>query len=358
VRRVVYLDNLRVLLTVLVIVQHLAEGYTDVGEWYYQEPPSGPVSNTVLLFLMGLNQAFFMGFFFLIAGYFVPEALERKGTAPFVRDRLVRLGLPLVVYVFLLNALLSRLGGQEGWPMSPGPMWFLEILLLFTLAYVVARPALPRPGRLRIDVASTTWLAVAMGLGSFLVRTQSPLNVWWTVPALQPAHVTQYLCLFAVGVFASGSDLGGRIPPDLTRHWRRVMLGATGAVLAAFFTTGAAAGGPERLDAVRGGWTWESLVVSLWEQLFAVGIIVNLLREFRARRNVAGPVLSAAARSTYAVYVAHPIVVVLVAVVLRPLPVPSLMKFLIAAPVAIIALFAGARQAREMVFLRRVLWHR
>lgn len=63
-RRLVYLDNLRVLLTILVILHHIAQAYTDVGEWYYREPVSGGVSAIFFLFLMAVNQAFFMGLFF------------------------------------------------------------------------------------------------------------------------------------------------------------------------------------------------------------------------------------------------------------------------------------------------------
>ena len=84
-RRVAYLDNLRVLLVVLVILHHFGETYTDVSEWYYEEPPSDPVSSVFLLFVMAVNQAYFMGLFFLIAGYFVPPSLVRKGYGAFVR---------------------------------------------------------------------------------------------------------------------------------------------------------------------------------------------------------------------------------------------------------------------------------
>jgi len=45
--RVTYLDNLRILLTILVIVHHVAASYGEVGVWYYTEPVSGPVSAIV-----------------------------------------------------------------------------------------------------------------------------------------------------------------------------------------------------------------------------------------------------------------------------------------------------------------------
>lgn len=355
-QRIAYLDNLRVLLVVLVILHHFGETYTDVSEWYYEEPPSDPASSVSLLFVMAVNQAYFMGLFFLIAGYFVPPSLVRKGDGPFVRDRLLRLGIPLALYVFVINGFVTRIGGQQqGWPLSPGPLWFVEILLLFTLVYVAVRRWLPRVGPLRIDVATTTALAVAMGVGSFLVRTRIPVTVWLEFPTIQPAHVTQYACLFAVGIWASGSDLGGRIAPGVTRYWRGVMLGATAAIVVVFFSTEWAGGGQADLGPFMGGWTWQSLATSLWEQLLGVGMIVNLLRTFRERWNTAGPVLSSAAASSYAVYVVHPIVVVLLAVILHPVAVPSLAKVAIALPIAVVVLFAAAPWLRRAPLLGSVL---
>lgn len=272
-----------------------------------------------------------------------------------MRDRLLRLGVPLALYFFVLNGLVAWIGGrQEGWPLGPGPMWFAEILLLFTLGYVAVRRALPRVGPLRIDVATTTALALAMGAGSFLVRTQVPVNVWLPFPTIQPAHATQYACLFAVGIAASRSDPGEQIAAQVSRYWRAVMLAATAAILVVFFSMGGATG-QANLDAFVGGWTWQSLAVSVWEQLFAVGMIVNLLRGFHEARNTAGPILSAAAASSYTVYVFHPIVVVLLAVALRHLPVPSLAKFAIAAPIAVLVMFAAARWVRMAPLIRRVL---
>lgn len=355
-RRVVYLDNLRVLLVVLVILHHFGETYTDVSEWYYEEPPSGLVSSAVLLALMAANQAYFMGLFFLIAGYFVPPSLARKGAGAFVRDRLLRLGVPLALYVFVINGVVTRMGGQqEGWPLSPGPMWFVEVLLLFTLAYVGVRSLLPRLAPPRVDVATTTVLAVALGIGSFLVRTRFPVNVWLPFPTIQPAHATQYVCLFAVGIWASGSDLGGRLGPGVSRYWHGLMVGVTTVLVTAFVATGGARGGREGLDPFLGGWTWQSLATSLWEQIFGVGMMVNLLRGFRERRNTAGRMLSSAAGSTYAVYVFHPIVVVLLALLLRPLAIPSLAKVAIGVPIAVVVLFAAARYVRSAPLLRRVL---
>ena len=50
-------------------------------------------------------QAFFMALLFFIAGYFAAAAYDRKGFAPFVRDRLLRLGVPTLVYMLVIGPL-------------------------------------------------------------------------------------------------------------------------------------------------------------------------------------------------------------------------------------------------------------
>jgi len=48
-------------------------------------------------------QAWFMGFLFLLAGYFVPISFDRKGAGKFVADRAYRLGTPSLIYVVFVQ---------------------------------------------------------------------------------------------------------------------------------------------------------------------------------------------------------------------------------------------------------------
>jgi hypothetical protein len=56
---------------------------------------------------MLMNQAFFMGCFFLLAGFFTPGSYDRKGGRSFLADRLLRLGVPLLIYEFVLGPLAT-----------------------------------------------------------------------------------------------------------------------------------------------------------------------------------------------------------------------------------------------------------
>ena len=135
--RLLFIDNLRILLICLVVVQHLSVTYGATGFWYYRDPAADPFTRTFLTIYDGIPQASGMGIFFLIAGYFTPGSFDRKGMARFLRDRLMRLGTPWLLYELLLDPLVVYLAsGLHG---STGP---------FTapIYYILARLPMGRSG--------------------------------------------------------------------------------------------------------------------------------------------------------------------------------------------------------------------
>ena len=93
-------DLLRGYMTVLVLFHHAAITYGAIGGWYYHEvKPAASLQGTLLVLFCTTNQAYFMGLFFLIAGYFTPSAIARKGSRRYLADRALRLGLPLLFSV-------------------------------------------------------------------------------------------------------------------------------------------------------------------------------------------------------------------------------------------------------------------
>ena len=62
------------MLIVLVICHHAAVTYSHVGGWYYLDGPKpGLIPSFLFATFETFNQAYFMGFLFLIAGYFLPR---------------------------------------------------------------------------------------------------------------------------------------------------------------------------------------------------------------------------------------------------------------------------------------------
>jgi fucose 4-O-acetylase-like acetyltransferase len=103
--RIFYIDNLRIFLIALVVLHHLSITYGASGDWYYNEVEGDTFTTLILTGFTASNQSFFMGLFFLISAYFTRISLERKPIGTFVKDRLIRLGIPLIIFYFLLSPL-------------------------------------------------------------------------------------------------------------------------------------------------------------------------------------------------------------------------------------------------------------
>jgi hypothetical protein len=145
--------------------------------------------------LVGFNDTFFMSLLFFLSGPFVWQSLVRKGTAKFLRDRLLRLGLPFVVATALLAPLayypthLQSPGhsGFDGfwrqwtslgqWP--AGSAWFVWVLLVFdciaALLFVVA-PKWGAALRALTSGASRRPMVFVAALIAISASVRSPLN--------------------------------------------------------------------------------------------------------------------------------------------------------------------------------------
>jgi glucan biosynthesis protein C len=154
-QRLPYLDNLKVLLVVGVIAVHSAVTYGFDGTWYlesYDEMAGGLVDALTVVIVIGW--LFGLGLFFLIAGRLSGPSLDGKGPRRFARERLIRLGAPVLAYTLVVSPALEYFdyreneGGTGGfwsffrdqiWHFGPGPTWFLEALLAFSLGYALLR---------------------------------------------------------------------------------------------------------------------------------------------------------------------------------------------------------------------------
>ena len=364
---VYYIDNLRVLLTCLVVLEHLSITYGAEGDWYYRDPQTSKLATLVLTVFVATTQAFFMGFFFLIAAYFTPTSLARKGLNRFLGDRILRFGIPLLFYTLVLNPVvvaivrLNRFEGSYvelllqhyGGMLSIGPMWFVLNLLLFTLAFVCVQ----RLRRMEVregpeagpSLQATIMVAIALGVTSFLVRIQYPIGYWIPGLHLMPAYAPQYLAFFAVGILAGERGWRGDLSPRLVRYWRWA---TPLAILGAFVWFGV----NQPLDlSPPGGLNWRSFVHAMCEQTFAVGIIVLLLNWFGKRFNHQNSFLAAAAADSYTVYIIHPLVLVMLALGIQGYVLHPLAKFALVAPVALAACFGSAHLTCKLPFARKIL---
>ncbi|TCO30194.1 surface polysaccharide O-acyltransferase-like enzyme [Kribbella steppae] len=349
-KRLWFVDNLRVLLTVLVVLHHIAVTYSGMGLWYYtEEPTSGAVALWLTVFLL-VNQAWFMGAFFLLSGYFTPASYDRKGPRAFLRDRLIRLGIPLLAFYFMLNPILY-VGSHTSYlhSIGSGPLWFVLALLVFDGSYVAFRHFTGNR-RLRGSGALTyrAVIGFVVALVTYALRIVAPMGTW--VPVIDfptSTYLPQYVSFFVLGIVAYRRDWLSTITPRMGRVGLGLAIGATLVFLPLALVLGA--------DAWVGHGTLSSLFYALWDSTFAVGLVLALVTFFRRRFNTQGSLGRYLSRHAFTVYVIHAFVVIAAARALSVLEVPTLAKFVIAAVVVLPVCFLLAGPVRRLPGVRAVL---
>jgi fucose 4-O-acetylase-like acetyltransferase len=363
--RLAYLDQLKVFLTVLVILHHTGQPYAQGGAWYfYQAGAPFPL----LTAFFWVNASFFMGLYFFISAYFMPRSYERKGAWPFVRDRLLRLGLPWLIFVVTFNSVqmyIRYLGTGGDLPflayywrfyighfeLETGHLWFLLHLLIYGLIYAGWRTMSRRPRRESPRLAPPGDLALVLftvGLTavSLAVRIWFPMNVWVDLLGFVPtevAHLPQYLSLVVLGVIAFRNDWLTRLPKAVGYRWLTIGVAAT--LLPALWFAGVPV-----LPADP-----PPLLLLVLESIFCTGLSVGLLTFFREKLNRPSAFFTALGADAFAAYLIHEQFVVPLQFAMGPVAWGALPKFLTVGAASVVLSFLGARLLRWIPGVRSIL---
>nr|WP_067062234.1 acyltransferase [Mucilaginibacter sp. L294] len=349
-----YIDHLKVVLTMLVILHHTFIAYGAPGGWYYSQKTTLMGAIIPMTVFVAVNQAFFMGFFFFLSALFVPASYDKKGPVKFITDRLIRLGVPLLFYSFVLSPFLSfipykwaeghditylqYLGGFHPW-VNFGVLWFVAALLIFTLLYALYRITVNSIVKVVKLPAITTILffAIIVGLVSFAVRIIFPVG--WVLKPLgfQLGHFSQYIALFILGLIAARSKWLNDADFKTGKRMRTIALCLVLVGFPLFFIVQKALGFP--VAWFNTGTHWQSAWYAIWEQLVGFTIITALLCIGKRRWNKPSGFLNSLSRSTFAVYIFHPLVVISLTVAASGWAIDTALKLLVVAPLAVLFSF-------------------
>jgi peptidoglycan/LPS O-acetylase OafA/YrhL len=371
VNRAYYVDRIRVVLTALVVFHHTAITYGAPGGWYYNELPlSLSVTGLLLILFVSVNQAYFMGFFFLLAGYFTPNSYNRKSLGQFILDRLLRLGIPLLIFVFVLDPLTKSLVAVLGtrslpfWPdyttrlahpgWNTGPLWFAEALLIFSFGYIIYRinhKAEPRQMEAPMP-RWTTWFLSAIAVGIVALLLRQWVAVGDSVIGLQIGYFASYTFLFALGTIAWQRNWLDRLTWKDARPWLILSI----VLLPMMVVTGVVAGKlTGHLPNVNSGFSIPAILYAFWEPFIAWGIIAAMLVWFHQHANKPSALWEFLAARAYAVYIIHAPVLVAISLLLRGWHGPALSKVAVTGSLACCASLVVASLLLMLPGARRVL---
>ena len=334
-KRLYYLDTLKVMLTILVVFHHAAEAYSPYSAWVYK-PSNKEEMMPLIWHFNSVNAAFFMGLFFFIAGYFVPRSYDKQGIWVFVKKKLLRLGIPVV----FVTAFLTFATGQ----LEVGHLWYVESLLLFCLVYALVRKFVsPIQVKSYISLVELLAVALVMGVGGYFIRQVSPQDNWiWLLGFIhiEPAHYLQYVIMFILGVLAYRGQ------------WLTGMNNRTGAI--SLLIGSALAIG----DYVRNDGAWNNFVCQwfgIYESLLCVFFSVGLLWLFHEFVNGTNAFQNWCSQQAYGAYIVHLFVLLAIQNATDGIMLPGIVKFIIIGSVASIISFVVTYLLRLVPGVKKVL---
>ncbi len=382
--RLHFMDNLRVALTVLIVCQHASFAYALANWWYFNDSQQQPLLASFFI----VNRSFRMSLFFLIAGYFMPYVLDRKGARGYLKDRFRRFGVPILLFLILVfppfmyayyvnfrpygpigfwDYYIHVYWGIEtrspenwsgpDWPDAQlGHLWFIEMLLVYGVIYVAWRALkhglrLSWPGPLSFpSVTVLTLLMALVAATTFWIRLHHPVYSWGAflgVIQLSFADVPRDMACFVFGVLAFRNDWLRRLPSATGYRW--LALGLVGAAIFiafdlsgnSFFSTG--------------GRSTRAVIYPIWETAACFGFCLGLPVLFRDHFDFRNPFLDRLSAASYGVYVIHLPIVVLLQYALGPVALPAVAKFLLVAAIAVPLSFLFVILLRRLPMARRVI---
>lgn len=245
--RILFLDNLRYLMVLLVVVLHAAVSYTKFVPWWCVKDSNSVFFDILLLIL----DVFLMPVLYFIAGYFAILSFQKKGPRLFLKAKLKRLGLPLLIciplispvfpfiYHYTRNNFVLHNSFYPYWinymknagdlyigvirsmdQFSHSYLWFISLLLFFFMIFTLyaskkkwygtkvppdSTEKIPERSILMIFLAVGSLCTVSAFIATLIFSTPADPEPWVILGNLlqfQPVKVVSYMLYFTMGVYA------------------------------------------------------------------------------------------------------------------------------------------------------------
>ena len=351
------IDWLRLLGICAVLVIHVGEVFNPWDEWHVSSPERSRLAGEVVVFFA----PWIMPLLMLLAGWSSWYALQRRSARRFAGERVLRLGLPLLLGVFVLVLpqvyLERRMRGQfdgslvafvprffEGvYPrgnLSWHHLWFLAHLLVYSLvALPLFRHWDSESGRHQLRRVAA-WCAGPFGLlwlAAPLVLERHVL--WWllsdsTALASDWANHAILLVAYVYGYMLAAEPA---LAQDVDHQWRSALVFAV-AMSAALWALAWRGALPNHLPQ-----PYSAGYLAFWS-IYGVGAwawLVALLGLARRRTWTTSALFEWARARSYAWYLVHQLIVVAAAVVVVPMRLPLGAKIAAVAALSVVGTVVG-----------------
>jgi hypothetical protein len=369
------LDRARTFLTLVVVLHHSVIPYTHFG---HTDPKSWIGFDCIAL----ATDSFFMAMFFFLSGLFVWPGIARKAPQIFLRDRLLRLGLPFVIaaltiipiayYALELQQHHEITFAAFWWktitvgPWPSGPIWFIWVLLAFdltaSLLYRVS-PALVDPiNRLSLkgfDRPAVFWLflVAATATGYIPLLIYYGVNHWFQFGpfSVQASRVLLYAFYFFIGAGVGAANFGrgvlsenGALPSGRWR-WLMVTLIPYCLMWVMIYIKREILGNPPELQ------DWYQLFYGSFFVLFSAAILFAILAFFLHSKAQGPTLLDRMQADAYGMFLVHYPIVLWLQYWMFDYDWPAIVKAAIAFVLTVILSWAATAALRRIPGASHVL---
>ncbi len=371
-KRLYYLDNLMIFLSLLVVLHHVSIGYGTMGGWCYVT--SEKLTGTIQIFLSvltGIEASFSMSLFFFISAFLTIPSLEKKGVRKFIKARFIRLVIPLlfVMIIFAPSILyyieihnrttqlswLSYVLQQNTKPYT-SHVWFILVLITFELVYICywkfLKPHFSSSKCLSDNIPThvniLTIIVLCSGL-TILIRQFFPLGQNFI--GIEFSNITPYIFMYAIGILVYRKHWLNDLSRKVAITWFPISL-----IAAAYFCLiiYLLIKHPTQIHKFL-GLSWESVSLSFAQTFLCIGFSGFFLHLFKKKFNFENFTLSIMRENRYGVYIFHSAVVVGVTIMLESLTLNPDIKYIIACILCIAFSYLLVGLIRKIPLVQRII---
>ena len=337
--RIQWMDNLRSIIILLVVLYHVGGVYESAGLWGWFWIVDDPSTITWVGIVGIIFDIFMMPTMFFISGYLAPASLDAKSGWRFIKGKIKRLIIPWAIAVFTLIPLYkiiflySRGLPQEPWttyfhitnPNSQNWLWFLPVLFVFDMLYLLFAKL-----NIKASNISLKWAVVGtffVGLAySFVIGGLFGFRSWTLTPLLdfENERLLLYFITFLLGVLSYRQKIFAKLPKSKTLYTVAssvAWLPVTGHIFARlwpFFYPN-----PAEFQVTL-------FYRFIWHLSFYLALLCMqylMIESFWRYLDKPGKLWSALSRNSYGVYIIHVILIGVFGTLLLNTGLPALVKY-------------------------------
>lgn len=340
------LDRARTFLTLVVLLHHAVIPYTYFG---HTDPTSWIGFDIIVL----ATDSFFMAMFFFLSGLFTWPGIARKAPSVFLRDRLLRLGLPFAIaaltviplayYAIALRQEPELTFAAFWWktvtsgPWPSGPVWFVWVLLAFdliaSLLYRVSAHLVDPVNRVSLrgfEQPAAFWrlLAVVSFVAYVPALVYYGVNEWFEFGpfSVQASRVLLYFAYFFIGASVGAANLDHGILgaegqlPNSRWHWAVVTLVPYCLMWGMIYIKREILGNPDPLP------PWYDVFYGTFFVLFSASIMLAILAFFLHSKAPGPNLLDRMQADAYGMFLVHYPIALWIQYALYDYSLPAIVK--------------------------------